>query len=88
MNVTVSSKGQIVLPAELRKRYGIEAGSKLGIVDLAGSIYLVPLPDDPIKAARGMLKGKPNAGTKALLKERRIEKERDEEEYQRWARGT
>jgi AbrB family looped-hinge helix DNA binding protein len=52
----VSSKGQIVLPSELRKRYGIEAGDELAVVEWGGAVFLVPAPDDPVAAAHGMLK--------------------------------
>jgi antitoxin PrlF len=32
MTVTVSSKGQVTLPAEARRRLGIRAGSKLEVI--------------------------------------------------------
>ena len=32
----MSSKGQIVLPAEIREKYGISKGSQLEIVEWAG----------------------------------------------------
>ena len=35
MNTTVSSKGQIVLPAEIRQKDGIEAGQKFEGSDLS-----------------------------------------------------
>lgn len=84
MVVTVSSKGQIVLPAELRRKYGIKTGDKFVVVDLAGKIYLVPQVEDPIAALSGMLEDRPGGGTKELLEERRRDKEREEEKYQRW----
>ena len=85
MIVRVSSKGQIVLPAELRRRYHIEAGSELGIVDYAGTIYLVPVPEgDPLDALTGLLEGTPGLSTEELLAERRRDREREEEKYRRW----
>lgn len=59
MKTRVSSKGQIVLPSELRKRFGIEAGDDLGIVEWGGAVFLVPVPEDPVAAARGILKESP-----------------------------
>jgi AbrB family looped-hinge helix DNA binding protein len=56
MKTRVSSKGQIVLPSELRKRFGIEAGDELGVVEWGGAVFLVPVPEDPVAAARGILK--------------------------------
>lgn len=34
MNVTVSSKGQVTLPAEARRRLGIRAGTRLEVIIL------------------------------------------------------
>lgn len=74
LNVTVSQKGWVVIPAELRKKYGIKPGSKLQFVDYGGALELVPIPDNPIQAAAGMLKGSKSL-TKALLDEHRRELE-------------
>lgn len=38
--LTVSSKGQIVLPAELRRRLGMGAGAKLEIIERADGVTL------------------------------------------------
>jgi antitoxin PrlF len=38
--VTVSSKGQVVLPAELRSRLGLGAGSKLEVLDEPDGLHL------------------------------------------------
>ncbi len=75
-NVTVSQKGWVVIPAELRKKYGIKPGSKLQFVDYGGALELVPIPDNPIEAAAGMLKGGPSL-TQALLDEHRRELENE-----------
>ncbi|MDP3013682.1 MAG: AbrB/MazE/SpoVT family DNA-binding domain-containing protein [Candidatus Subteraquimicrobiales bacterium] len=54
----VSSKGQIVIPIELREKYGLEKGVKIGILEFPEEIVIVPLPRDAIKAAKGMLQSK------------------------------
>lgn len=72
LNVTVSAKGWVVIPAELRKKYGIKPGSKLQFVDYGGALELIPVPDNPIEAAAGMLKGGKSL-TQALLEEHRRE---------------
>jgi AbrB family looped-hinge helix DNA binding protein len=41
MKTTVSSKGQIVLPAEIRKRDGIAAGQEFEVVRLDRGRYLL-----------------------------------------------
>ncbi len=84
MVVTVSSKGQIVIPAELRHRYGIEAGDRYVVVDFAGRIYLVPAVDDAIAAAEGMLKGRRRLATTDLREERRRDLEHEEGEFGPW----
>jgi AbrB family looped-hinge helix DNA binding protein len=38
--LTVSSKGQIVLPAEVRRRLGLGAGAKIEIVEEADGLHL------------------------------------------------
>jgi len=40
--VKVSSKGWIVIPADIRRRYGIEPGDEVHIVDYGGSLGIVP----------------------------------------------
>ena len=40
--MTISSKGQIVLPAKIRKRLGLMAGSQLDIIEEQDSLRLVP----------------------------------------------
>ena len=40
-SMTVSSKGQVVLPAEIRKRLGLMAGTQMEIIEEADGIRLV-----------------------------------------------
>lgn len=76
MRVTVSEKGQIVIPAELRRALGIERGTKLEMRKKAGLIEIEPLPKHPILLLRGKLKGRKSL-TKELLEERARERERE-----------
>ncbi len=63
-------KGQVVIPAELRKKYNIKKGSKVNIYEGEGNVIIIkPLPEDPIEASKGMLKGKTSL-LKALLRDR------------------
>jgi len=43
MIATVTSKGQVTLPAEARKKLGIKAGSKLEFVVLEGRLEVIPV---------------------------------------------
>lgn len=38
----VSHRGQTCLPAELRHRWGIDAGGEIGIIDLGDAALIVP----------------------------------------------
>ncbi len=69
-------KGQVIIPADLRKKFNIKKGTRIAVSEGAGNVILLkPLPDDPIEASRGMLKGKTSL-TKALLKDRHEEAKR------------
>ena len=73
---TVSSKGWVVIPAPLRRRYHIEPGQRIRIVDYGGVLSLVPPLRDPVHESRGLLAGKPSL-TEALIDERRRERGRE-----------
>jgi AbrB family looped-hinge helix DNA binding protein len=75
--VKVSIKGQIVIPAVLRKKYGIRPNSKVVVTDRDGEIILLPFLDNPVKEARGILKGRGSL-ISSLLKSRQKEKEDEE----------
>ncbi|MBI2095939.1 MAG: PIN domain-containing protein [Candidatus Omnitrophica bacterium] len=44
MTLKLSSKGQVVIPSSVRKKYKMAAHSRLELVDLAGEIVLVLMP--------------------------------------------
>lgn len=59
--VTLSSKGQLVLPVEIRQRFGLTAGSRLDVLEEAGGIRLVVADSAPLAAVEsgfGMLKAR------------------------------
>lgn len=74
--VTVSKKGWVVIPKEIRDRYGIKPGQKLSIFPSGHGITVIPIPEDPITAGRGLLKGGPS--WKEMLEEKRRELEEEE----------
>jgi AbrB family looped-hinge helix DNA binding protein len=75
--VRATVKGQVVIPAKLRKKYGITKGSRVSVSEAQdqGVIILRPLPEDPITASRGMLRGETSI-LKSLLRDRKEEAER------------
>lgn len=68
--VKILAKGQLVIPAKLRKKYHIRPGSELQILEYGGMLHLIPPVTDPIKAAAGFLPKRPSLAKK-LLKERK-----------------
>jgi AbrB family looped-hinge helix DNA binding protein len=61
MSATVTSKGQLVIPAALRRKHKIEAGTKVNILeDQFGRIVLQPITDEYISRVRGMLANGPD----------------------------
>ena len=71
MTITVSSRGQMAIPASIRRRYGLGAKSKVELLDLGDEIVIVPLPKGGFRASRGVLKG---IGSRDLLRLRRRER--------------
>lgn len=45
-SLTISSKYQIVIPLEVRQRYGFKPGQKVIMLDAGGVLYLVPEMSD------------------------------------------
>lgn len=68
--VTVSSKGQIVMPKEVRRALGIEPKQKLFVKVVKGHVEITPLPKDPVKEFCGVFEKGPSL-TSALLKKRK-----------------
>ena len=59
MEVTVSSKNQIVIPREAREALGAKAGSRLLVIVRNGTVILTTKPKDYATAIRGMAKSFP-----------------------------
>lgn len=64
--VKTLSKGQIVIPADIRKRHHIKPGSVLQIMEYGNIIYLIPPVEDPVKEACGFLPPKPSLSSRLL----------------------
>lgn len=71
METTVTSKGQIVIPSSIRRKFGIKTGTKIYIYEESDKIVLQPVTEDYIRKVRGSLKG---LGAMKTLEE---ERERD-----------
>jgi len=75
--VRTSTKGQIVIPKEVREKLGITPGKKVLFRIVNKHAEITPLPEDAIKAMRGILKGGRSL-SKELLAERKRDNQIDE----------
>ena len=73
----VTTKGQLVLPIGLRRKYGIKIGTKVCFIEMGAEILLRPITPHYIRSVCGMLKSRTLA-TQELLKERARERKREE----------
>jgi AbrB family looped-hinge helix DNA binding protein len=75
METYATIKGQIVIPAALRRKFGIKEGTKIIVIDGGDDIILRPMTHEHISKLRGSLKGK--GSLQLLLDERRQDKEKE-----------
>ncbi|MBI1842980.1 MAG: AbrB/MazE/SpoVT family DNA-binding domain-containing protein [Verrucomicrobia bacterium] len=83
-SVWFTTKGQVVIPAWLRKQFHIENGTKAVVQATADGILLKPVTAALIKHGRGILKRK--AGDKPLAGEWAEHKKQEQELEERHAR--
>ncbi|MFA7281851.1 MAG: AbrB/MazE/SpoVT family DNA-binding domain-containing protein [Sterolibacterium sp.] len=66
---TLTEKGQVVIPAEIRARHGLTPGTQVEFVDEGGTIRLIVrrrvTPSDPA-AGYGLVKLKPRGKPRSL----------------------
>jgi AbrB family looped-hinge helix DNA binding protein len=51
----ITSKGQIVIPAALRRKLRIKTGTRVAVHESDGKLILQPITDEYIDSMRGML---------------------------------
>lgn len=75
METTATSKGQIVIPSSIRRKFGIKEGTRIEIEvdESAKEIILKPITREYVHSLRGKFRGK------GLLKALMTEKERERE---------
>lgn len=56
MEATVSSKGQITIPAEIRKSMGVEQQDKLVFAEVNPGLYVMMVKNKSFTEIRGILK--------------------------------
>ena len=80
--IKMSSKGQIVIPAALRKKLGLTPNTQIRVTEHDGQIVLQPITRDQINKVRGIFKG--SGLLEALYEDRKWERENDERRYAKW----
>jgi AbrB family looped-hinge helix DNA binding protein len=73
----ITGKGQVVVPARLRRRYGLKPGTRVYFIERNSEIIFQPLTKETIRSVHGLL-AVPASVTKELLKERAKDKEHEE----------
>jgi len=71
--IMVSAKGQVVIPAKIRRRHKIRKGTRLYLEERGDELVLTVLSPDYIKGLAGILPTKGKL-SKALLQERARDK--------------
>jgi len=81
----VTTKGQLVVPARIRRRYGIKPGTRINFVEENGRIIFQPVTREYIDSFCGVFKRKPGEKpvTQQLIEEHAEEVRRDEEKLAR-----
>jgi AbrB family looped-hinge helix DNA binding protein len=74
MEAVATTKGQIVIPASVRRQLGIREGTRIQIEvdEVNRRLILTPITREYIRSLRGSLKG--NRAMKVLIQERQKEK--------------
>ncbi len=78
----MTSKGQIVVPVKLRRRYGLKPGTKVYFIKRDDEILFQPVTKEYIRNVHGMLKSETFV-TKEPLKERARDKEQEEGKFEK-----
>ncbi len=73
----VTSKGQLVIPAKIRRKYGIKPGTKVCFIDRNGELLFQPVTKEYIRNVCGILKSETSV-TKELLEDRAKDRKREE----------
>ncbi len=55
---TVTSKGQITIPAQVRSQLGVEAGDRIEFVDIGDGQFAIVAATRSIKELKGLFRGR------------------------------
>ena len=70
----VTVKGQIVVPAKFRKKFGIKKGTKIAFIEQNNKLIIQPLDKSYFESLAGML-GSEGDMLKSLMEDKKQERE-------------
>jgi AbrB family looped-hinge helix DNA binding protein len=77
----ISSRGQVVIPAELRQQLGLEKGTRATWSEERGRLVLTPMTERQLDEIMGFLK--PAPGKPSMFEESFAERERERKREKR-----
>jgi len=70
----VTVKGQIVVPANIRRKFGIKKGTKIAFIEQHGKLFIQPLDKSYFESLAGVL-GTEGKLLKSLMEDKKRERE-------------
>lgn len=58
--VTLNEKGQVTIPARIRKSRGLNKGMRVALIEIGERLELIAMPEDPIQELIGLGKKLPS----------------------------
>lgn len=71
---TVSTKGQFVIPTEMRASLGIKPGTRIAVTQDGSRIFLEPVSEELVDKTRGLFSGKPSLSEQLKRERQRKDK--------------
>lgn len=53
---TVTTKGQVTIPLDVRRRLGLDAGDRVEFVDIGNGMFAIKPAIDDVRSLKGLLK--------------------------------
>lgn len=70
----VTTKGQLVIPSKIRRKFGIKPGTRVNFLEEKDGIKIIPITADMIDANKGFM-GTKGKLLKSLMEEKKKERE-------------
>ena len=81
MKTKLTKRGQTVVPAKIRKRFNLDKSSRLLWMVEGDIITVLPLPEKPVEALKGAMKGQ--ISFDKFMSDRKLDREMEKKEESR-----